>query len=296
MIVNALSLINNSIYLKEINFEKYSKQFFEEVLVFSPARGFGNVFFKSVAFLNYAILNNVMFCIDFSRYPNFNYSEYFSEEYNFEFKKFQEVNKNKNIKITKVNNLSNNYLIDNLGFFYNFWSNTQFNDDNKKINDLISNVFRKLSNLIFNFKINKKFDVKEKEIDLGIQIRLSNNGDCLTSPYSVCDENGINNFLKIMNENKDKKIYIATDSISLKKKLVEKYSNIITFDFNVQHPNNGTSEDNYFSVSEIFNLSKCNKLYLSGGSLNNSKSIRSTFGLLSSILNNVKYEWVYNDV
>ena len=98
MIVNALSLINNSIYLKEINFEKYSKQFFEEVLVFSPARGFGNVFFKSVAFLNYAILNNVMFCIDFSRYPNFNYSEYFSEEYNFEFKNSKKLIK---IKILK---------------------------------------------------------------------------------------------------------------------------------------------------------------------------------------------------
>ena len=70
---------------------------------------------------------------------------------------------------------------------------------------------------------------------------------------------------------------------------------VFIFESNLDHPYGCSSETNFFSISEIINLSKCKKLYLTGGNNNDEKCMRSSFGLVSSILNNVEYEWINND-
>ena len=44
-----------------------------------------------------------------------------------------------------------------------------------------------------------------------------------------------------------------------------KNKNTIVLDFDLDHPYKSSSEMNCFSINEIINLSKCKKLYLTGG-------------------------------
>jgi hypothetical protein len=149
---------------------------------------------------------------------------------------------------------------------------------------------------MFPYKPNENFDINKSKIEWGLQMRFgSYNGGCSLSEKIFCNQDGLNKFYEIIKKN-NKVFYIASDNASVKNELKKKVKdNIIIIDYTVEHPRNSSSEMNYFTISELINLSKCSKLFLTGGSINESESVQSTFGIVSSLLNNVEYEWIYNN-
>jgi len=279
----------------QVDTEKYLNQKFEKVLLFKTGKGFGNIFFKSVAYFNYALINNMMFCIDFDKYADFNYDEYFDKKYDIEFKKF--IEKNPNCKVITTPELPNNHLTDNLGFYYEFWAVTKFNSMNNEFNKFVSEMFSNIFNFLFPVKNIIKYKFPESnQPEIGLQIRFGSYlGGCSNSNKYFCNQQGLNKFIDII-KNSNNKFYIATDNCEVKKHIKEYYKEkIFIFEHDLDHPYECSSETNFFSISEIINLSKCKKLYITGGDGNDEKCMKSSFGLVSSILNNIEYEWINND-
>lgn len=296
MILNLIKLNeNNYPNIVLVDTEKYLNQKFEKVILFKTGKGFGNLFLKSVAFFNYALLNNMMFCIDFDTYADFNYDAYFDKKYDIEFKKF--IEKNPDCKVITTLELQNTNLINNLGYYYEFWSATKFNSINNELNKIISDIFRNIFNFLFPIKNNMKYTfIESNQPEIGLQIRFGSYlGGCSHSNKYFCNQHGLNKFIDIIKKI-NKTVYIATDNCEIKKNTKEYFKDkVFIFENDLDHPSGCSSETNFFSISEIINLSKCKKLYLTGGNINNEECLRSSFGIVSSLLNNVEYEWIYND-
>ena len=158
--------------LIEFDIEEYLNRKFDKVLLFKTGKGLGNLFLKAVSYFNYAILNNMMFCIDFDKYSDFKYDTYFTKNYNLEFKNF--IKNNENCQIISTNDLPDNILINGIGFFYKYWVNTTFNSKSiLERNKLVSSVFKNIFNFMFPIKENSKYSFLKNNIpSIGLQIRF----------------------------------------------------------------------------------------------------------------------------
>ena len=114
-----LTIFNHESKLIQVDIKIYLYSQFNEVILLRTGKGFGNLFLKAVSYFNYAILNNVMFCIDFDKYNNFEYNNYFDKNYDIEYKDF--IKKNPSCKVISTNDLPSNNITDGLGIFYNYW-------------------------------------------------------------------------------------------------------------------------------------------------------------------------------